>query len=182
MSPALRTRQNRNFHWLLGLIPKQSWTGLRHDSWWESRFRIGRTFVKTVWGRISIYRPYRSWWDKLEPGHDGCDRKTGPLAIEDVGLRIWRRTSSWDQTSSCTFLSRLPSTRNDDTLENKYVPVQTFSDNAMSEDRSSVLTITNAKCGYLSKPTGAEEANEFTLWWENTGNTDRSNGKHSAAV
>lgn len=52
----------------------------------------------------------------------------------------------------------------------------------MSEDRSSVLIITDAKYGWLTKPASADETDEFILGWEYTGNTNGTYCKHIPAL
>lgn len=79
-------------------------------------------------------------------------------------------------------VSRLPTTGIDDTPLHDDVQVLKLPGNTRSDDRSSVLMITNAKQGWHTKRVSADETDIFTLRWGDTGNTDRTGYKHTPAL
>lgn len=69
-------------------------------------------------------------------------------------------------------------TEKDDVPLNDNVPTLTISDDPTSENWSSILTITNTNHCRHTKPVNADETDEFSLGWQDTGSTDMTDLKH----
>lgn len=133
--------------WILVRIAEQDWKCIRNDPSRVFCSRVARPPVEIVSRRIFSYRPHRIRRATWAPEHDGSNWRTLQSAFKVVGIRIWRRAFSLYRKLSIRCILTITDDQKwrQDVLQRRAFPMT--SHDATSDDRSSVLTISDTKYG-----------------------------------